>query len=129
MSKASVVMCETVTVSVAGREYELKATLQAMRAVSQVFGGLRPAIQRVTDLDLDATASVIIAGAGLRLGRKEADALVDEIWKSENKGDIAAPVLDFLSMLLNGGRPFDADNDDKPGGGGVLADSGEEGNA
>lgn len=111
--KASVVLCETVAVEVGGEKYELRATLQAMRTVSQVFGGLRPAIERVTNLDLDATAGVIIAGAGLRLDRKESDALVEQIWQSDKKGDINAPVLDYLSILLNGGKPLEKDADSK----------------
>ena len=110
--KASVVLCETVTVEVGGETYELKATLQAMRTVSQIFGGLRPAIERVTNLDLDATASVIIAGAGLRLDRKGADALVEQIWQTDKKGPINAPVLDYLSILVSGGKPLKKADDD-----------------
>ena len=115
MAKKSVVTEPVVTVEVAGELYELKPTLAAVRAVNAGLGGLVPAFRQVQDINVDAFALVIAAGAGLRLKTKEYDDFVDRIWRSPDKAAIGAPLSDFLSLLLRGGRPAEDEKDDVAG--------------
>ena len=102
---------ELTTVTVGGTEYTLVPTLAAVRAVTAACGGLLPAFRKVQDLDLDAMASIIVAGARLTLTAKEYDALAGAVWKTEKKGPIGSACIDFLSLLLNGGRSVEDEVD------------------
>lgn len=115
MAKKSVIAEPTVTVEVAGESYELRPTLAAVRAVNSGLGGLVPAFRQVQDINVDAFALVIAAGAGLRLKAKEYDDFVEQIWRSPDKAAIGAPLSDFLSLLLRGGRPAVEDEGDVAG--------------
>lgn len=105
MAKRSVVTAAPIKVDVAGAVYELRPTLAALRAISAALGGLKPAFQRIQDLDYEATAAVIAAGAGLKLRPSEADALVEAVWTSDQRGEIGGAAIEFLVVLLNGGAP------------------------
>lgn len=92
------------SVTVGGEEYRLEPTLSAVRSINGVLGGLRPAFQRVSDINFDAMAAVVAAGAGLALKPKEFDALAEAIWKSPDKAAIGGTLSDFLALLLAGGQ-------------------------
>ena len=111
MAKKSVVTAAPMKVDVGGTVYELRPTLAALRAISAALGGLKPAFQRIQDLDYEATAAVIAAGAGLKLRPSEADALVEAVWTSDQRGEIGGAAIEFLVVLLNGGTP---PSDDQP---------------
>lgn len=99
-----VILAAPIAVAVGAARYELKPTIQAVRAISRALGGLAAAARAVREIDPDATAAVIIAGAGLRLEPDEVDALVNDVWQGD-LGRINGKVLEFLAVLLNGGAP------------------------
>lgn len=84
--------------------YTLVPSLAAVRVVTQACGGLIPAIDKVRGIDFDTMAVTVAAGAGLVLSTKEFDALATEIWQTEDKRPIVNSCIEFLSVLLNGGR-------------------------
>lgn len=94
--------------------YTLRPTIDAATKISRVFGGFDPAIKKVLAYDLDAFASVVIAGAALE--GKAAKAVGAKVWG--NMPELIGPLTDFLLILRNGGRPL-AEADDE----------GQEGNA
>lgn len=103
-------------VTVGGDEYHLEPSLSAVRSIGAILGGLRPAFQRVTDINLDAMVVVVAAGAGLTLKPKEFDALAEAIWKAPNRVAIGGTISDFLAILLAGGQsPGDVDTEDAGG--------------
>ena len=53
------------TVCVFEFEFELEPTLAAVRKIEQRFGGLRPALDGLGSLSVDAVSHVIVAGANL----------------------------------------------------------------
>lgn len=100
----AVVTAEPIAVEVGGKTYELKPTLQAVRAVGQSLGGLGPAFRRIRDLDIDAMAAIIVAGCGAQMKNREIDALTEAVWQHEDKVSLGGDLIDYLTILLNGGR-------------------------
>lgn len=86
------------TVTVGEFEFELEPTLDAVRKIEQRFGGLRPALDGLGALSVDAVAHVIIAGAGL--SPKEAKEVPEAVFGA-GVGDVTAQVVPFVVALLN----------------------------
>lgn len=109
-----------VGVTLAGVEYTLRPTLDAALTLSRQAGGIRAAITRVLDLDLDTIISVIRLG----IGREEAKRLknLDRIiWENgllDAQGELVLRCVEYLSNLARGGRPEGSssagDGDDSP---------------
>ena len=95
------------TVTIDDTEYTLVPTLNAVRSITHVCGGLRNVGEKVIARDFDVMAAVIIAGAGLTMKPKEYDAFVESIWKSENLGDIMEKCVEYWRVLNAGGRDPD----------------------
>ena len=104
----------TTLVTVGDTEYELKPTLAAVRKIEHQYGGLRPALEALSGLSVDATALVIAAGAAL--SPKETRELAEAVF-SEGVADVSAQAVSFIVTLLNpGGSNADTDTDeDTPG--------------
>lgn len=104
-----------------GREYVLRPSLDAALTLSRQSGGIRAAIAKVVDLDLDTIVSVIRLG----IGREEAKRIKDLdrlIWESgllDNQGELILRCVDFLSNIARGGR---APADGGSSGGGSTED-------
>lgn len=79
-------------------EFELQPTLDAVRKIEQRFGGLRPALDGLAALSVDAVSHVISAGAGLNT--KEAKEVPDAVFAA-GVGDVTAQVVPFVVALLN----------------------------
>lgn len=107
MAKKSVVTAAPMTVTVGEDTYELIPSFAALRAINAALGGLKPAFRRIQDLDYEATAAVIAAGAGLKLRPAQADALVKAVWKSDQRGEIGSVAIEYLLVMLNGGSQPD----------------------
>jgi hypothetical protein len=100
---------KNVEVELSGEKRELKPTLEAMRRVNAYRGGLRNALEAVSNADLDAVALVI--GAGLGMKRPEDfEAVAQSIYR-EGLVKFTGPATDFCVRLANGGRDPSADAD------------------
>ena len=108
-----------VRITLGGVEYVLRPTLSAALTVSRLAGGIRGAITRANDLDLDIIVSVIRAGvapADLQRLRN----LEEVVWSEgllDRRGELVLAVVDYLMNLTRGGRPADA-SDAAPDSGG-----------
>lgn len=90
-----------------GEEMVLRPTLEAALAISRTSGGIRGAIGRVNDLDLDMIVSVVRAGIGRDAAARHRN-LDELIWREgllESGGEIVLRCIDFLLCLGHGGRP------------------------
>lgn len=88
----------TTTVTLGDDEYTLTPTLGAVRAIEARFGGLRPALDGLGALSVDACATIIIAGADL--GPKEAKLVPDAVFEC-GVGEVTAQVIPYVVALLN----------------------------
>jgi hypothetical protein len=86
----------------------LAPTIEAMTKISRTFGGMKPAIDRVLALDIDAFTVIIATGAGLS-GNKAAG-LGDKVWK-HGMDNLVGGLTDYLLILRNGGRPLSSGDD------------------
>lgn len=90
------------TVSVGDFEFELEPTLDAARKIEQRFGGLRPALDALSALSVEAVSIAIIAGANLTA--KEAKEVPAAVFDA-GIASVTAQVVPYISALLN---PADA---------------------
>lgn len=97
------------TVTVGDFEFELEPTLDAVRKIEQRFGGLRPALDGIGALSVDAASHVIIAGANLT--PKEAKEVPAAVFAA-GVADVTAQVVPYLVALLN---PADAKAQEESG--------------
>jgi len=104
---ARTVSADFPTVRIGIKTYTLNPTLSAVRRINQALGGLLPAFRRCNDLDIDAIATVISAGAGLSFeDQNAADKFTEAVWKADRDEYIKGLVA-FLSLLLAGGKKPD----------------------
>lgn len=97
------------TVAVGEFEFELEPTLAAVRKIEQRFGGLRPTLEGLGSLSVDAVSHVIVAGANL--SPKEAKEVPDAVFAA-GVADVTAQVVPFVMALLN---PSDAKPEEESG--------------
>jgi len=108
MAKKPVLTGDLPKVTVSGKEYTLKPSLSAARKITQALGGLRPAFMKCNDLDPDALAAVVAAGAGLTFkDQAEADAFTESLFFKTNRDDYIPGLTDFLILMLAGGKKPD----------------------
>jgi hypothetical protein len=82
----------------------LKPSLQAAQAISRQKGGIMAAIRSAGDFDFDTIVNVIALGLGV--SGKEARDLPEQVY-STGLPDLSGPVIRYLSIIANGGRPLD----------------------
>lgn len=90
----------TIEVKVGDETYTLKPTLKAMDKIQNRWpdGGLRGAISACSGLGARDLAFIVAAGAGV--GSREAKDLPEDIF-AEGTVRVAAPVIEYLSLLIN----------------------------
>lgn len=93
-----------VTIHLDGEDVVLRPTLKAAQNISRAKGGIMAMVEAVSRFDLDAMVTVIAQGIGAE-GR-EARELPERVFTS-GQADLVAPLINFLSILANGGRPVD----------------------
>jgi hypothetical protein len=76
----------------------LRCTLRAAKKINGLFGSIGAAIEKVGNLDLNAYIFVAAAGLG-----KDPDAVEDKVFTTGMR-DLCAPMIEYLTMLSNGGR-------------------------
>jgi hypothetical protein len=89
--------------------YTLKPTLRAAKMISRSKGGYLAVANALGSLDFDMIQYVIDHGIGLTdKGREGLDQRVYETGLT----DLAAPLVRFVHILANGGKPPKDPNDD-----------------
>lgn len=107
---ARVLTAPEIKVTVAGKEYVLEPTLDAVRAICSQAEGLVPAFRGVRNVNIDIMASVILAGSGTQLKDSEAlEDFLDAIWREPDKAVLGGPLSDYIALLLAGGSPAPGD--------------------
>lgn len=81
----------------------LKPTYRAATSINKHFGGYAAAIESVSKVDLDAFAEIIKYGVGFT--PNGAKGLGERVWRTGSM-TLAAPIVEFLSILINGGKPM-----------------------
>lgn len=112
MAKKSVVTETYPTVKVDGKEYTLEPTLKAVRQICATYGGLLTAFRQVNDANPSTAAAIIVFGADIKLKDGETDQFEEKVWKTP-RSDYANGIIQYLGMLLNGGKPLEEDADDE----------------
>lgn len=92
----------SVTVTIGSDTYELVPSVEAAMHVCAQLGGLRPAIDRLPQIDIFAATVVIVGGA--QLSNAEAKDLPARIFASGDLVEICAACADFCLMLMQGGK-------------------------
>ena len=98
--------------SLHGERVILKPTLGATRTINRTYGSFGEAFRRVSLLDFETIANVIAVGSGMKPKTAE-----EEVY-AHGLADLVKPVSEYLSVLSNGGRSPDDDeqkDDDTPG--------------
>lgn len=86
------------TVAIGEFEFELTPNLDAVRKIEGRFGGLRPALDALGNLSVDACTTIVAAGAGLT--PQEVKELPDAIFNA-GVAEVTAQVVPFVVALLN----------------------------
>lgn len=96
-----------VEIELDGDTVVLRPSLRAAQAISRANGGVMEAVAKVQRFDLDTITSVIALGMGSTgTNRRELEDLAEKVYDT-GVMDLAAPVIKFLSIIANGGRPAD----------------------
>ncbi len=110
-----------VTITLAGDDRILKPTLRAANMISSHFGGLAKARDQLAAQDLQAAVAVI--RHGLNMPDKEAKNLPDMVWETGMNIDLLIPLIRYIGILANGGKPLPDDpgaEEQSAGGNGVV---------
>lgn len=91
-----------------GEQLELRPSLGAALAISRGTDGIRGAMNRVLQLDLDAVVMVIGQGLGYENGSKDLKELPEKVWRTgltDDSGGLVERCVAYLRLLSSGGRP------------------------
>ncbi len=96
-------MSDFVTFELDGEEVTLKPTFLAASRIPKVFGGYMPAIEAISKLDPGAMETVLAFGLGLTAHGQKQMNLPEKIYAT-GFAKVAAPCIEFLTILMNGGK-------------------------
>lgn len=100
-----------ITITLNDEEYELRPTLEAYRKIQTQFGGLRGALEALTQMNVDSLTHIICAGAGI--GKREQEKVAQNVF-DHGISDVTEQLTPFLSALFNPkGQDDDDDEDEK----------------
>lgn len=102
-----------------GEEMVMKPSWSAAQLISQRYGGISGAVEKVIRLDIDSTIQIVLLGLGYTGTRKPPSDLAERIWRSgvtDRTGAIAEACIRYLHVLANGGRPPPEDDETPPEG-------------
>lgn len=102
-------------------EFDLVPSLKAATAISNRFNGFQNALNAVQAADLASVQYVLRQGISLK--RVSSETLNEAVW-SNGIFKSMKPALEFITLLMNGGREATEDDD----GGTSDADEGASGN-
>lgn len=106
-----------VTITLDGDEYTLKPTLHAIKTLSANYEGLAGCLRRLQTMDFNAYVNVINIGTGAK-GQAAKD-MEASIFRTP-VGDMVGPLVEYVAVLMNGGRPVETND--------AASDEGDEGN-
>lgn len=99
----------SVTLKLGNEELELKPSIHAIKQVCSRHGGVLEAINKVSRLDFNTMIDIIFLGIPRSYNTpKERARLEEKIYMaglSDDTGSIAEAVMNYLKMLIRGGRP------------------------
>lgn len=95
-----------VDIELDGETVTLRPTLKAAQNISRAKGGIMAAVEAVGKFEFDTLVSVIVLGLGV--DGKEARDVAEKVY-STGMADLVAPVINYLSILANGGRSLEAE--------------------
>lgn len=98
MTKASLGAGD-VEIELDGERVKLRPSLKASQIISRESGGVVGAIERAARFDHDTIVSCVALGLG-----KTVKEIEEAAWQT-GLATLAPPVMEFLSMIANGGRP------------------------
>lgn len=101
-----------VEIELAGETKTLTCTLNAATRISRHFGGFQAAHQQLLGQNFDAYVVIIRHGLGLRTDA-EIKALTEQVYRT-GLSNLVVPLVDFVLMLANGGRPIEGLADEEP---------------
>jgi hypothetical protein len=87
--------------------YVLRPTSRAWQVISRQYQGLAKARQMI--LDENADAIVFIVRVGTNMSDRDARNLSDKIWENGIDIDLLVPLIKYIAILNNGGRPLPDD--------------------
>jgi hypothetical protein len=94
-----------VDIELAGEIVTLRPNLKAAQNISRAKGGIMAAIEAVGRFEFDVMVTVITLGLGV--DGKEARDIPDKVFTT-GMADLVTPVINYLTILANGGRPVQA---------------------
>lgn len=97
-----------VSITLGDDTYILRPTLNAIRTLSRAHGGLRPALQTLFNQEFDGVVSIIKIGAGIP--DRDEKALAAKVYAAGMNDATLMPLVDYLKILLNGGKNPPADD-------------------
>lgn len=95
-----------VTFELDGEEVTLKPTYLAYTRIPKLYGGFVPAIEAAAKLDPSALEVVVAHGMGLTPNGQKQMNLPEKIYNT-GIAKVATPCVEFLTLLMNGGKPLE----------------------
>ena len=105
-----------VPIKIDGEDLVLVPSFSAAKVLSARYGGLTVAIDRIGKLDVDVITDVLMLGLGYGQTRRPPADLPERIWRTgfTDESGLAARCVDYLYVLMNGGRPPARGEGDQP---------------
>lgn len=99
-------------------EVTLKPTAHAMLELSRKYGGLATVARRIVEMDADAVVDVLAHGLGgpaynTAAKRKELAEKAFAAGLTDDTGGVAAKCVEYITVLMRGGRPAPAPGEDE----------------
>lgn len=109
MSNESVATLGEVEIKLDGETVILKPTYGATTRIEKRFGGWQAAVQAAAAVNTETLAFIVQQGLGL----KDSDypRLREAVWRT-GAMDLTGPVIRYLRILANGGRPLPEEGDE-----------------
>lgn len=104
-----------VTIALEGEEIVLKPSIIAAQTLSRKYGGLQGTISALARIDIDAIVDTIELGMGRRTSNpREKAAFAEKVFRaglSDDTGRLAEFCINYVGILMRGGRPPSTDDD------------------
>ena len=97
-----------VPITIDGEELVLRPTLQAALGISRLHNDIQLTGRQIMNMDLDTIISVVAFGLGVKVTQK----LQEQVWRT-GQFDIRLPLMQFMNVINNGGRPPKQVEDDE----------------